>query len=57
MSTTRPETVECTGDDKNACVSPIFCPTCTVSPMATVGSQGAPMCCTMGYTISAPLRG
>ena len=45
IAETVPDTLEWIGALKNASLSPIFVPTFTVSPLATIGLQGGPMCC------------
>ena len=49
-ATTVPLTLECTGALINPAASPIFCPTFTVSPIATIGFAGAPRCWDMEIT-------
>ncbi len=49
---TLPETPEWIGTAMNASVSPIFCPTSTVSRGFTRGVQGAPICMLMGIRTS-----
>ena len=50
MSTTVPETEECTGAETKAAASPSFWPTRTGSPLATITLAGAPPCWDMGIT-------
>ena len=48
IAVTVPDTPECTGTEKNASVSPIFCPAETVSPTLTSGLHGAPIFISIG---------
>lgn len=50
MAVTVPETLEWIGADRKASESPSSCPTVTVSFTLTRGSQGAPICWSMGMT-------
>ena len=51
---TVPDTDAWIGADTKPPASAIFCPFKTVSPTATIGVAGAPICCDNGYT-SSPL--
>ena len=48
-----PDTLAWMGAETNPPGSPILCPIFTLSPTATIGLQGAPMCIDMGMTTSA----
>jgi len=50
---TVPEMLAWMGAETNPPGSPILCPIFTLSPTATIGLQGAPMCIDMGMTTSA----
>ena len=50
MAVTVPETLEWIGAERKALLSPMSCPTVTVSFTFTSGSQGAPICWIMGIT-------
>ena len=50
---TVPDTLAWTGAETKAGASPTICPTVTLSPTATQGLQGAPMCRDMGITTRA----
>ena len=51
---TVPETDEWILADMKACPSAIFCPISTLSPFATRGTAGAPICCDSIKTSSFP---
>jgi hypothetical protein len=52
-ATTSPEMGEWTGALTNASASPSFCPAATLSPLATMLLQGAPVCWWRWTTTSA----